>query len=107
MDVENTYMYRFLKSENTMPKSRKKKSHSNKDCWIWYIDVSIKDGTKLIPSTRSIGYRVSFKVSVSPKYPIPIPRSFQYYFDTFSILYMHVSITLSCNIIQREHNSFN
>ena len=48
-----------------------------------------RDGTKPIPSTRSIGYRVKFKVSVSPKNPIPIPSTFRYYFDTFSILYKH------------------
>ena len=48
-----------------------------------------RDGTKPIPSTRSIGYRVNFKVSVSPKNPIPIPSPFRYYFDTFSILYMY------------------
>ena len=48
-----------------------------------------RDGTKPIPSTRSIGYRVNFKVSVSPKNPIPIPSTFRYYFDTFSILYKH------------------
>ena len=48
-----------------------------------------RDGTKPIPNTRSIGYRLNFKVSVSPKNPIPIPSTFRYYFDTFSILYNH------------------
>ena len=51
--------------------------------------ICTRDGTKPIPSTRSIGYRVNFKVSVSPKNPIPIPSTFRYYFDTFSILYKH------------------
>ena len=54
---------------------------------VWLIVVIIRDGTKPKPSTRSIGYRVIFKVSVSPKNPIPIPSTFRYYFDTFSILY--------------------
>ena len=41
-----------------------------------------RDGTKPIPSTRSIGYRVNIKVSVSPKNPMPIPSTFRYHFDT-------------------------
>ena len=72
-------------------------SFTNRSFQIWNaissqvnINVSIRDGTKPIPSTRSIGYRVIFKVSVSAKNPIPIPSTFRYYFDTFSILYMHV-----------------
>ena len=36
--------------------------------------ISIRDGTKSIPSTRCIGYRVIFKVSVSQKNPIPIEQ---------------------------------
>ena len=52
--------------------------------------VKSRDGTKPIPSTRSIGYRVNFKVSVSPINPIPIPSTFRYYFDTFPILYILV-----------------
>ena len=32
-----------------------------------------------------IGYRVNFKVSVSPKNPIPIPSTFRYYFDTLQV----------------------
>ena len=58
--------------------------------------TSTRDGTKPIPSTRSIGYRVNFKVSVSPKNPIPIPSTFRYYFDTFSILckYRYFNIKL-------------
>ena len=62
--------------------------------------VFSSDGTKPIPSTRSIGYRVNFKVSVSPKNPIPIPSTFRYCFDTFSILYMHVyyKIKLDCTM---------
>ena len=55
-----------------------------------YTKVYTRDETKPIPNTRSIGYRVIFKVSVSTKNPIPIPSTFRYYFDTFSILYMHV-----------------
>ena len=45
-----------------------------------------RDGTKPIPSIRSIGYRVILKVSVSTKNPIPIPSTFGYFSDT----YMHV-----------------
>ena len=63
--------------------------------------MKIRDGTKPIPSTRSIGYRVNFKVSVSPKNPIPISSTFRYYFDTISILFRYFtstdSLTLSCN----------
>ena len=33
----------------------------------------LRDGTKPITSTRSIEYRVNFKVSVSPINPISIP----------------------------------
>ena len=67
-------------------------------------DIITRDGTKPIPSTRSIGYRVIFKVSVSTKNPIPIPSTFRYYFDTFSILYLTCTI-IKCNVIQRVHNN--
>ena len=49
-----------------------------------------RDGTKPIQSTRSIGHRVNFKVSVSQKNLIPIPSTFRYYFDTFPILHILV-----------------
>ena len=55
-----------------------------------YYCCHCRDGTKLIPSTRSIGYRVNFKVSLSPKNQIPIQSTFRYYFDTFPILYILV-----------------
>ena len=67
-----------------------------------FNDVKSRVGTKPIPSTRSIGYRVNFKVSVSPKNPIPIPSTFRYYFDTFSILYKYRFLTLSCNEIIKK-----
>ena len=66
--------------------------------------VNFRDGTKPIPSTRSIGYRVNFKVSVSPKNLIPIPSTFRYYFDTFPILYILVYYN-EYNEIQTEHNT--
>ena len=68
-----------------------------------FSQINIRDGTKPIPSTRSIGYRVNFKVSVSPKNPIPIPSTFRYYFDTFSILYKHgyFNIKLQRKEVQR------
>ena len=53
---------------------------------FWYM--LSRDGTKPIASTRSIGCWVNFKISESPKNPIP--TTFQYYFDTFLILYIHV-----------------
>ena len=49
------------------------------------INIFTRDGTKPIPSTRSIGYRVNLKVSVSPKNPIPIPSTFRYFFDTLQV----------------------
>ena len=82
----------------------KKNSHHQKyvigNIYRLPVYVADSDGTKPIPSTRSIGYRVNFKVSVSPKNPIPIPSTFRYNFDTFSILYMHVyyKIKLHCTI---------
>ena len=77
------------------------KLHSSKSSF----SVMSRDGTKPIPSTRSIGYRVIFKVSVSAKNPIPIPSTFRYYFDTFSILYMHVYYNKLQYGIQRVHNN--
>ena len=39
--------------------------------------INSRDGTKPLQSTRSIEYRINFKVSVSPKKPIPIPCTFR------------------------------
>ena len=84
--------------------SRKYNKHTYRETYMKYkaITVTIKDGTKLIPSTQSIEYRVNFKVLVSPKHPIP--STFRYYFDTVPILYMCI-IMMSCNEIQTEHNT--
>ena len=72
--------------------------------WIFQnknIYIISRDGTKQISSTRSIGYRVNFKVSVkSAKNPIPISRTFRYFSDT-----LHPIIMMSGNEIQTEHNT--
>ena len=64
-----------------------------------------RDSTKPIQSTRSIGYRANFKVSVSPRSIMPIPITFRYYFDTFRYLTSSCIIMMSCNEIQTEHNT--
>ena len=66
------------------------------------IHVIIRDGTKPIPNTRSIGYRVNFKVSVSPKNPLLITSTFRYYFDTFRYYTSSCIIMMSCNEIQQN-----
>ena len=49
-----------------------KSSLMNPDnCQNICISDIFENGTKLIPSAQSIGYRVNFKVSVSPKNLIP------------------------------------
>ena len=58
-----------------------------------------REGTKPIPRTRNIGYRVNFKISVSLINPIPIPSTFRYNTSSYIIM-------MSRNKIQTEHNTF-